>query len=455
MIKDKNPIGWFIGNLFKKPGPSEPAVTEPEQICTDEPARSCSGDEFVSFKLTENSCTADDMVQEGIFTDNGVTLKSYLSRPGYSPGGRGDKVVMINTITGGDELAKEVRALLASCNARKWNGFHGNNPPGVLDGSSMRFEAELADGSTISASGTNNFPRGYGELRSGLAAIFDRGVVESSEFTYKGLTFTLPEELVGKAGVKYYTDDVRFTIDEGKKTVLTISAEEYGYAYPDSDTAKRVGILKADGDELYFAISYSKDIKDKAAGIASGARALSGQFTREDGIRLYKKDARQLFDKARSLWLSLTLCGEYPAGCSTIEHEGRKYITFSPSYETWPVRSVEMLREKMSGLFTEELIDRVIAEKESRGAFLVANNRLYVDHTKIKNKTRFGGFGLGVPVMDADGAGATVIATVHTASDRDEAYSYSLRTDYPFHLVRTQRGWLFDTFDFWEEGEWV
>ena len=47
----------------------------------------------------------------------------------------------------------------------KWNGFNGPNPPGLLDGTMFRFEAVLNSGEKIYASGSNNFPKHYRELR--------------------------------------------------------------------------------------------------------------------------------------------------------------------------------------------------------------------------------------------------------------------------------------------------
>ena len=46
----------------------------------------------------------------------------------------------------------------------KWNGFHGKHPKHVRDGIMFRFTAELSDGTTIKADGSENFPKGYREF---------------------------------------------------------------------------------------------------------------------------------------------------------------------------------------------------------------------------------------------------------------------------------------------------
>lgn len=61
----------------------------------------------------------------------------------------------------------EVTAVLMDCRADGWDGFHESNAD-VLDGTSFTFEASFADGSSVSASGTNAFPEGYGEFVQGI-----------------------------------------------------------------------------------------------------------------------------------------------------------------------------------------------------------------------------------------------------------------------------------------------
>ena len=60
---------------------------------------------------------------------------------------------------------EEVLTRLNDCRIMKWNGFNGPNPPGLLDGTMFRFEAVLNSGEKIRASGSNNFPKHYRELK--------------------------------------------------------------------------------------------------------------------------------------------------------------------------------------------------------------------------------------------------------------------------------------------------
>lgn len=47
----------------------------------------------------------------------------------------------------------------------KWNGFHGDQPKGVLDGTMFRLTATLNGGQKLSAEGSQNFPKHFQQLR--------------------------------------------------------------------------------------------------------------------------------------------------------------------------------------------------------------------------------------------------------------------------------------------------
>jgi hypothetical protein len=65
--------------------------------------------------------------------------------------------------------------LLNECKVIKWDGFFGKNPPGLLDGTMFRFEAEVNDGMKIYAHGSNNFPKHYRDLTKALYEILNKG----------------------------------------------------------------------------------------------------------------------------------------------------------------------------------------------------------------------------------------------------------------------------------------
>ena len=62
--------------------------------------------------------------------------------------------------------------LLGDCGVPSWNGFHGKHPRGVLDGEMFRLEAVI-DGERVCADGSQNFPKGFRELREGLYRILN------------------------------------------------------------------------------------------------------------------------------------------------------------------------------------------------------------------------------------------------------------------------------------------
>ena len=58
---------------------------------------------------------------------------------------------------------------LNACAVLKWDGFHGEHPKYVLDGTMFRLELDLGEGKVIHADGSQNFPKHYYELENWLA----------------------------------------------------------------------------------------------------------------------------------------------------------------------------------------------------------------------------------------------------------------------------------------------
>ena len=67
----------------------------------------------------------------------------------------------------GPELLEQARAILEEYGVGGWAGFSGHDP-NVLDGSSFRLEAALADGTRIEAHGENKFPPNYRDVMGAL-----------------------------------------------------------------------------------------------------------------------------------------------------------------------------------------------------------------------------------------------------------------------------------------------
>ncbi|MCR5042212.1 MAG: hypothetical protein K6C36_08980 [Clostridia bacterium] len=64
-------------------------------------------------------------------------------------------------------------AILNDCRVASWDGFEGRHPHGVLDGEMFTFELFSDGKKTVYAHGSENFPRGYSELRSAFYELLE------------------------------------------------------------------------------------------------------------------------------------------------------------------------------------------------------------------------------------------------------------------------------------------
>ena len=69
-------------------------------------------------------------------------------------------------------LMDQVQKILETYDVGKWNGFRGNDSM-VLDGSSFSFHVTFTDGTSISASGNNAFPKNQRKVFSELNSLID------------------------------------------------------------------------------------------------------------------------------------------------------------------------------------------------------------------------------------------------------------------------------------------
>lgn len=58
--------------------------------------------------------------------------------------------------------------LMNKCRLLSWDGYHGKRPKGIKDGTDFIFKATVNDGKEIYATGSQRFPRHYGDFRDGL-----------------------------------------------------------------------------------------------------------------------------------------------------------------------------------------------------------------------------------------------------------------------------------------------
>lgn len=69
---------------------------------------------------------------------------------------------------------EELCAKLHAFGVQRWNGFSKSNP-NVLDGDSFSLNIELTDGSTITAYGSNAYPKNYQEVYKLLDNAVNKG----------------------------------------------------------------------------------------------------------------------------------------------------------------------------------------------------------------------------------------------------------------------------------------
>lgn len=74
-----------------------------------------------------------------------------------------------------------VLKLLNDCKILSWDGFDGPHPRGVLDGIMFRFTASVNGGKTVSARGSQNFPRHYRDFTDGLYELLKDAKEEDGE----------------------------------------------------------------------------------------------------------------------------------------------------------------------------------------------------------------------------------------------------------------------------------
>lgn len=66
---------------------------------------------------------------------------------------------------------QEALDLMNTCRLMSWDGFQGRHPRGVLDGIMFSMKAVVNDNRSISASGSENFPKQYRIFTDGMRRI--------------------------------------------------------------------------------------------------------------------------------------------------------------------------------------------------------------------------------------------------------------------------------------------
>lgn len=120
--------------------------------------------------LPDAELCAISLTQAGMAAPNGFALT--LSEDGQS-------LLAELTICGEEverqlepALLREAEQILREYNIAAWDGFAKADPM-VLDGESFSFSAHFADGCSITASGSNCFPKYYHEVCAALNALME------------------------------------------------------------------------------------------------------------------------------------------------------------------------------------------------------------------------------------------------------------------------------------------
>ena len=125
-------------------------------------------------------------------TENGQAVLSYSADMGQSSG---IGILSQAQLTALDQA-------LSNAGVASWDGFRGSNP-NVLDGSSFSFWMNRADGTRVSASGSNNFPTGYRDTSAAIKEAFDQ-VISQGLTVDESMTYERQYRSFDGGGPRYY-----------------------------------------------------------------------------------------------------------------------------------------------------------------------------------------------------------------------------------------------------------
>ena len=422
--------------------------------------------DFRSFKLVQTDMTAQRRVYEGYKTENGVHLEYYISTDEWDDtiSDYAECRDTVRKIDGDEKLFQKLCELFGNCRIEKWADFHGHDSQ-VLDGTGMSFEAILADGTEVNASGTNSFPGNFSTFTQEIRKLITTEKINSVKFTDGTYEITLPESWVGKVTASFSESQVAFYVDKtdgGELTFFIIDNDTYGYSSDSYKGRIEVGRLISDEDvrfitarDNYSIASYAKSVSGEALAIwknyendkiavIESLRGVNGyEFYPEDGTVLYYPDARELADKARSLWQSLNFAGEYPGREKPVRLKRRNYVPMFPSYAF--TSTIEGVRKKFLKVFSEEFTDktlnRAIADKE----LIEYKGDVYVACKKRKGEASYNSY---VDCVRDEGNGKfTVVIAVKMPPSGNKLY-----VDLPAEKNAAGE-FVFSDYPYWEKSE--
>ncbi|MGN1350456.1 MAG: hypothetical protein ACI4VM_05620 [Anaerovoracaceae bacterium] len=200
--------------------------------------------DFQSFCITEAGMSAEVDVIRGERQGDGIRLERVQRNISL-----GDQEVPVREIEGGPELLSEIQSLFAEAGITSWDGFAGACPPGVMDGSSFSFTCTLTDGRTIQASGTNNYPKNYYQVRKAISDMLLYEELESTAFETPVYGLTLPRSWAGQVNACFYPESTVFFIPLENRQLYLLRMEQYPCEMKVDQERVPVGVLTAEGKD--------------------------------------------------------------------------------------------------------------------------------------------------------------------------------------------------------------
>lgn len=115
---------------------------------------------FQRITLSETGMMASTREYEVIRTDHGARVSLYDGPWNYHEGTKREACLQARK-EGDASFYGKLAGKFGELDLASWDGF-SKSASGVLDGTMFSFEAEMRDGTRISARGSNAFPQNYG-----------------------------------------------------------------------------------------------------------------------------------------------------------------------------------------------------------------------------------------------------------------------------------------------------
>ncbi|MGN0388463.1 MAG: hypothetical protein ACI4ER_06575 [Suilimivivens sp.] len=155
----------------KTDGDTTLTETDNQEIKKEEPME-ITAFSFSHSGMSMDQCYSYTVTKEG----DGVRFQAELSA------GNTEVDVIID-----EPVLAQLSEIADTYEIKKWDGFHKTNSM-VLDGDGFGLSVTYADGSSISAGGSNSFPKGYGEAAGEITSLFDGLVKEYGNLYPKTLS---------------------------------------------------------------------------------------------------------------------------------------------------------------------------------------------------------------------------------------------------------------------------